>query len=416
MTEAARKLLSILARLPGGASQADLARLVPGEAEAAGRLTTLGLIHVDEFSRRSAHPFIREYVSTALPLQPEELSRVIAHYGGLAALFGPRVGGTKGAEALELLRVELENIEAMLLEGLQRAEVQVVIDQILDLNNFWRFSGYGSSHVVAKARTVAQKRGDRLREALCLQVEGQILLERSSHREAEALFRKALPVFKQADPELSEKRSTLGYARCIRGIGSIALDGQRLDEAESSFQQALHLFEKVGSPLSEGNCIHCLGKVGLERGLLQEARLKFVEAKHLFERLEDRLGRAYCLRNLGELDASPALLEEARTLFSEVGNLRGQAHSIRCLGNLALKRSALDDAQALYEQARPLLKRVGSLRGEANCLMGLGNVALQRSQPEIARVHFEEASQLFERVEDKRSLAQCERHLETLRS
>jgi tetratricopeptide (TPR) repeat protein len=412
LKEETRRLLSVLAYLPAGAARADLERLISGAGPTtAVELVETGLAYVDENARYHVLASIRDFVRASLPARPEELARAVAHYGGFASLLGPKVGGPEGAAAIERLRPEVENIEAMFLKGLSRPEARRVIDQVLDSNNFWRFSGHGSFHVVSRAREVARQLGDVLREALCLQVEGQLALDRSLHQKAELLFREALPLFERIDPEHTEKQSTLGYARCVRGVGAIALDGQRLDEAEDCFRRALQCFEKVGSPLSEANCVHSLGKVALDRGHLEQARTRFEEARRLFDRLGDRLGSAHCLRSLGDLDASPSLLDEARLLFSQVGNHRGQAHCLRGLGDLALKRGECDDAQALYLQARSLLKQVGSLRGEANCLLGLGRVALQRSEPAVARVHFEEAARLFERVSDARSLAQCQQYL-----
>ncbi|NRD53806.1 tetratricopeptide repeat protein [Corallococcus exiguus] len=415
LTMEALRCLALLARLPDGASREDHARLFPGgEGTVLTELTELGLVHVDASERRRVPQLFRAALGSNFPPEPTDLARALQHYSELAKEFGPRVGGAQGAHALERLVPEVENIEAMFLEGLQGHEGLQVIDALLKLSNFWRFSGYGSPRLLSQAREVAHKAGDFLREALCLQVEGQVAQERSRHQEAEHCFKRALPFFKRCDPDHTDRKALLGHARCIRGLGSLALDGGRLDEAEACFQQALEYFNRANSPVSEGNCIHGLGKVALDRGNIHEARLRFEEAQRVFGQSKDRLGRAHCLRSLGELDASAALLEEARMLFSEVGNLRGKAHCLRGLGDLSLQRKNLDDAQALYEQARPLLKQVGSLRGEANCLLGLGNLSAQRGWTEMARIHFEEAARLFVRVDDKRSLARCRVLLEEL--
>ncbi|MHA7629199.1 tetratricopeptide repeat protein [Corallococcus sp. M7] len=415
LTEAGFRLLSLLAHLPEGASREDLSLLFPVTEETAlAELTKLGFVHIDASDRRHVQPLIREALRGAVPPEPTDLERTLLHYSGLASHFGPQVGGSRGAIAIERLRPEVENIEAMFLEGLQGLEGHRFIDPLLALNNFWRFSGYGSPAILGQAREVARKQEDLLREALCFQVEAQVAQERSRHQDAEHLFKQALPLFERFDPEHTHLKATLGYARCIRGLGSLALDEGRLDEAESSFSSALQYFNMANSPLSAANCIHGLGKVALDRGQVSDARLRFEEAKSLFGHSGDRLGRAHCLRSLGELEASATLLEEARRLFSEVGNLRGKAHCLRSLGDLALQGANLDDAQALYEQARPLLKQVGSLRGEANCLMGLGRLSVQRARPEMARIHFEEAARLFERVQDKQSLQRCNTEIEGL--
>ncbi|RKI05256.1 tetratricopeptide repeat protein [Corallococcus sp. AB038B] len=415
LTVEAFRLLSLLAHLPEGASREDLSLLFPAMEEAAlSELTKLGFVHVDASGRRRVQALVREALRGAVPPEPTDLERTLLHYSGLASHFGPQVGGSLGALAIERLRPEVENIEAMFLEGIQGREGHRFIDPLLALNNFWRFSGYGSPAILGRAREVARKEGDLLREALCLQVEAQVAQERSRHQDAERLFTQALPLFERFDPEHMHLRATLGYARSIRGLGALALDGGRLDEAESCFSKALQYFNAANSPLSAANCIHGLGKVALDRGQVSEARLQFEEAQRLFGHSGNRLGKAHCLRSLGELESSAKLLEEARMLFSEVGNLRGKAHCLRSLGDLALKHANLNDAQALYEQARPLLKQVGSLRGEANCLLGLGRLSVQRALPEMARIHFEEAARLFERVQDKQSIQRCHTQLEGL--
>jgi tetratricopeptide (TPR) repeat protein len=399
----ASQLLSILSKLPAGVAAEDLEHLFPEDLKAPGVLAQAGLAFFENRRLRMLAP-LREYMQAAHPPTLEDWARATKHYSKLAWEQGPLVGTANGAKALARLAEEVPNMDVVILDGLESTVPQAAIATVLNLNNFMRFSGYGTAETVKKARERARHLGDLNTVAQCLYTEGQLRLRRSEHARARELSEQALPLFEQlVEPH--------GQARCLQTLGSIALDEQELEKAQTSFERAMPLRQQLGDYQGFGNCLHGLGKVALARKQLGEARGHFKEALRLFEELQNDLGRAHCLRSLGELDADVRQLEEAQGLFEKVGDLRGMGHCLRGRADSALRSGHVQDADALYRQALRLLQQVGSVRGVANCLLGVGYLERKRGNDAAARRAFEQALEKYRHVRDKAHEDECRQQL-----
>lgn len=403
MTTGARRLLSVHSRLPAGVALEDLEPLFPEDPEAPSVLQKTGLAFSENQRLRMLAP-IREYVRSEHPPAPEDWARVTRHYSALAREQGPRVGTRRGKAALERLAVEVPNLQVVLLAELQSAQPQAAIDSALALNNFMRFSGYGSLDVLKSALEQAVRLHDTARVAQCTYTQGQLLQRRSQHEQARELFQKALPLFEQLeDPH--------GMARCLQSLGNLALDDRELDKAQECFERALPLRQQLKDSQGIGNCLHGLGKAALSRNRQEEARGYFNQALHLFEEIDNTQGRAHCLRSLGELDADVHRLDEARGLFEKVGDVRGVGHCLRGMADIARRNNQLQRADELYGQALRHLRQVGSVRGVANCLLGIGYRAHESGHPQAARQSFEQALENYRHVGDKAHEQECLRQL-----
>lgn len=403
MTATARRLLSVLSKLPVGVATEDLASLFPEDLDARTVLEKAGLVFLENNRLRMLAP-LREYMQREHPPTPDDWLKATAHYTKLARKLGPQVGTANGAMALARLADEVPNLDVVLLDGLGSTAPQAAIDTVLKLNNFMRFSGYGTADTVTNARERARQLGDLNTEAQCLYTEGQLRLRRSEHERARELSQQALPLFEQlADPH--------GQARCLQTLGSIALDAQELENAQTRFEQAMPLRQRIGDQQGFGNCLHGLGKVALARKQLGEARGHFNEALRLFEQIDNDLGRAHCLRSLGELDGDVRQLEKAQGLFEKVGDLRGMGHCLRGRADSAFQKGHEQEADALYQQALRLLQQVGSVRGVANCLLGIGYLERKRGNEAAAQRAFEQALEKYQHVQDKAHEDECRRQL-----
>jgi len=396
LSSEARRLVSVLAMLPGGIAAIDLPQVFDDPDEAAHELRGRALVFEEAKRLRMLAP-LREYVFAEHAPDDEDLRRVAAHYLGLAASEGRKVGAEGGLGAVSRLAPEVGNVEAMFLSG-ERAGYRSIGRAVYGWAEFMRFTGMGSTSVLETIARKTMESGDPKDAARCIESLGDIALTRSDHEGARTRYEEALPLYRKVG-------DVLGEANCIRGLGNIALRRSDHEGARARYEEALPLYRSVGDVLGEANCIRSLGDIALMRSDHEGARARYEEALPLFRTAGDVLGEANCIRGLGDIalrrsdhEGARARYEEALPLYRTAGDVLGEANCILSLGEIALERSDHEGARARYEEALPLYRKVGDVLGEANYILRLGDIALERSDHEGARVRYEEALPLYRKV------------------
>jgi tetratricopeptide (TPR) repeat protein len=254
MTEEARRLLSLLAKLPGGVAQEDLDQLLSGVGHGAAQvLAKVGLAFFEQGRLRMLAP-IREHVRRSRPPSAEDRERMSTYYLSLPRKHGGRLGRKGGAEASTLLINEFANIEGFVEEEVEGERASAAMDSAIALSEFMRFSGHGTPRVLQHARDAARSRGDAAREAKCVESLGDIALGRSQHEEARRRYEEALPLYEQVG-------AVLGRANCIRSLGDIALARSQHEEARQLFEQSLALYMRIPDPSSIGQTHRRLARI-----------------------------------------------------------------------------------------------------------------------------------------------------------
>ena len=411
MTTEGRRLVALLALLPGGLAEDDLDAVLPGAGDlAALSVTRLRLASRREGRLRMLAP-LRETAAKEMAPEQADLDRLIdlvdrivcdAERGLREAK--PELRAAAGREA--------ENLDTVLLRAVEgRPPSMKLMNFARALGLFHSFTGLGSTGAIKRLADRAHGSSDASQIASCAQLLGYIALGRSDHDGARARFEEALPLYRKVG-------SVLGEANCIQSLGDIALERSDHESARARFEEALPLYRKVGDVLGEANCIKSLGNIALERSDHDGARARFEEALALYRQVGDVLGEANCIKSLGNIaferydhGGARARFEEALPLYRKVGAVLGEANCIRSLGDIALGRSDHDGARARFEEALPLYRKVGAVLGEANCIKSLGDIARERGDPDGAAKLWSQALELYGRIPEPYSMGHAHRRL-----
>jgi tetratricopeptide (TPR) repeat protein/transcriptional regulator with XRE-family HTH domain len=451
MTGPARRMLSLLGRLPDGIAHSDLDVLVPDEGLRSASVLRRRALAFDEVDRLRTHPPLRHHVETAYPPDPADWMRAVAHYCGRADRMGWRVGAAGGVRASRRLSAETANLTVTILAGLEEPDASPALHALVGAARFVYFTGVDlrtlfqasldatramppgrdvagvlkglgdvalaqSDHTEARARygeglSLFRAAGDVSGVANCVQALGDIALRRSDHEAARACYEEALPLYRGVG-------DVLGEANCVQRLGDIAVERSEHDPASARYEEALPLYRRVGDVLGEANCIHSLGDVALRRSHLESAQAGFEEALPLYRQIGDVLGEANCIQSLGDVamrrsdhETAKSRYDEALLLYRQVGDVLGEANCIQGLGDVALERSDHEWAATCHERALALYRRTGSVLAEANCLQGLGDIALERSDAERAMRRYGEALDRYRQVGDAAGEASCSQAL-----
>jgi tetratricopeptide (TPR) repeat protein len=421
MTGAGKRLYTTLGRLPAGAAQRDLDKLITGGGQAAGRvLCQLGLAFDDGDRLRMLAP-IREHA--ALRRMPDDKAKaLVGHYLGLGRSEGEKVGHSGGAEAAARLSPEIANLEAAVDLAIKKGLLPKALAAFDGLAALMRFTGLGSPRPLERLVDAERQPRDQAGHARRQFRLGEIMLYRSQHDAARQRFEAALGHFRKGGDEQ-------GGAYCIHSLGKIALRRSQHDAAREQFKAALGLFRKGGDIQGEANCIFSLSKIALARSQHGAALEQFKAALALYCETCDAVGEANCIFRLGEIalrrsqhDAARERFESALGLFRKVGEAHGEALSIWGLGEIDRELGQHAAAEGRLTTALAIFRQIDGRLGEAMCLLGMGQdaaaLASADAQPLLRRALslFEEVEQLEGRGKALLELAEIETSVEAKRA
>ncbi|HYV06427.1 MAG TPA: CHAT domain-containing protein [Blastocatellia bacterium] len=254
--------------------------------------------------------------------------------------------------------------------------------------------------------------GDRQREAITLNVMGEIYLRLGENPKAldyhsqavsltravgdrrgegESLFnigkdywqlgdsQKALNHYNQALPLLRAAGDRKTEARILGAIGAAYETQGKLHEAIDHHNQALMLHRAVGNQLGEALALNNLGVPYFRLGEWQKALDYHNQALSLIRKLGDRTYEAQFLTNIGflywQLGENQKALEyhnQALQLRRVTGDRNGEAYTLQSIGFVYQSLGDVQQALEYYNQGLSLSRTLGERRGEANALMGIG--------------------------------------------
>ena len=425
-TDASRRMLGVLSRLPVGMLRSDLRSVFSAfGTEGLNVLHKIGLAQDENERWRLLNP-VREYVREhhAALLSFEDQRKLVGFYQNLAAQEGQRIFGTFGAQAKNRLTEEFPNIVQSIWEfALQKPAASVALwsgDPRLVFQTFQRLNAFLYStelevdSLIGSLLQDARTRNLKGNAAECAFLLGRRLYLRGEQNTAEVMLVEAYELFVQSNQLLSQ-------AHCLHALAQLALARGDQEKAKRGFTDTRERYMKLGNSLGQASCILGLAELAQGCGEMEQAEVGFKKARVLFGKLDDLQGQAVCIRCLaelaqvrGEMEQAQAGFEDAYGRYGKLGNPLGQAHCIVALNKLAAVRGEMKKAQAGFKEAHELYGRLGNPRGQADCIQSLAELARMRGEMEQARAGFEEAYGHYGNTGNPHGQASCIQNLAKL--
>ncbi|KAG8927271.1 hypothetical protein FRC02_008335 [Tulasnella sp. 418] len=394
-------LLSVLARLPGGASLAQLPTICPsitGWKAALRVLRTAALVYdsPDKTAVRMLSP-IRSYVLLYHPIAYGPLQDLRNAYYKLAdkGLVSEEAPNLDDVQA-ELSKEEI-NLDTIILDALCSADskgeaIRATIGYSTYLNRTQpRVNVIEAAIQIARDTSSAQL-------ASCLECYGDILRFQSRFDAAYIALEEAVEMHIQTG-----RISSASY--CLWSIGDMLLDQNRFEEAWSKVEEARRRCMEIDSPRGAVACLFLLGNIYEAQGKFDIAISTLEETKSQCVRLGERLGQANCLRALGKVyfaqgqyEAALSVATEAKLAYAELRSPRGTAHTLLLLGGIHYNQGQYSEAYSAAEEARSVFSGLGTALHAADSLILMGNVLLKQGRYDEVYPRAKEAKDAYTRV------------------
>ncbi|KAG8913228.1 hypothetical protein FRC02_005582 [Tulasnella sp. 418] len=370
-------LLSILARLPGGASLSLLSTIcpsIPGWKTAMRVLRTAALVY-DSPDKTVVHMLspIRSYVLLHHPLLPAPLQHLRDAYFALADKGRAYFGEDNFHDAVLELSKEETNLDTIILDSLHDEESkQDAIAAAIQYSNYLTHT-QPRNNIATAAIQVARETGS-ANLATCLECYGDLLRFQSQVVAADLALKEARLLFIQQGDELRA-------AYCQWKIGDNLRLQNELEDAVSTLEEAKVNFTKLHHLVGVGDCLWVLGQIFGMQGELEKAQSTLEEAKSLFVELRGHMGIASCLRSLGRIhydlgqyEAAASATEEAKTTYIKLGSPFDIAECLRVLSDIYCEQGRYSEAHLVAEAARSEFARLGSKLGLGRTLQSTGYI------------------------------------------
>ena len=405
-TPLARRLIAVLAFLPGGLAEVDV-RTIMGERgaltkakanEAVACLHQLRLVERrPDLRLRMLNP-LRECVrSDVLPLEVDR-TRLVQHYLECAAR-ADTVGTRHWQEYREQTEREADNLDSVCELAVQTNITNRHLEGALrGLARFHIFSGKAAVGSLDRAAAKLQSKSASHLAGICAYYLGQIATSRFDHETAKMRAEEARVQFHQIG-------DTTGEANCIYELGRIANQFYQREAANLRFKEALRLYQRGGDTIGEANCAQGLAEIARGRSDHVTACALFEKALTLHRSYGGMLGEANCIFSLGQiaderldLKIAHAHTNEALTLYRRMGANWGEMNCLELFGDISRQGLDYDAALAYLNEGLILARRTGSAKNEASINKKFGIIANARGDYNRACARLEEALALNRRT------------------
>lgn len=290
-----------------------------------------------------------------------------------------------------------------------------------------------------EALPIEQHNGNKLGEAMVLNIEGRVYTDMGQQEKAIGLLDRALQIWRSAD-------ATRGVASTLNNLGRAYNELGRRDEALKALNDSLTLWQQLntnpeasssrlsgrlgqrlaerrgltGLPgmreavglVGEASTLDNLGKTYSDMGRDQEAIQYFERALPLWRQQGEQGGEALTLNNearafadLGKKQEALQAFGSALDLWRAVGNRQGEAVTLNNLGRLYRDLGQHQSALDYYNQALPLWRAVANRNGEGLALNDIGRAYADMGESRKALDYFNQAIPIWKETGNRRGAA-----------
>ncbi|KAG8918870.1 hypothetical protein FRC02_002065, partial [Tulasnella sp. 418] len=381
-------LLSVLARLPGGASLAQLPTICPSITgwKAALRILRTAALVYDSPDKTVVHILspIRSYVMLRHPLAGGPLQDLRIAYYKLAHKGHAYHGDPNFDDAVAELSKEEINLDTIILDALRSADGKYeAIAAAIGYSSYLNLT-QPRVNVIEEAIQVARDTGSS-QLASCLACYGDTLRFQSQHDAASIALEEAIERYIGLG-----NKSNVAY--CLWKMGDVLRMQNRLSEARSKLEEARLQYTELNSVSGAADCLWELGQIYETQGDFEMAVSTLELARSQYIEVGSGLGSANCLRSLGEIygaqgqyDAAFSAAMEAKSAHIKLGDPLGLAHSLMLLSSIHQYQGQYSEAYLAAEEARTTYVRRGDKSGAAGCLLDMADISFK--QGELKKAH-----------------------------
>ncbi len=325
-----------------------------------------------------------------------------SYYATLLAASATRLTTTEGEQAVQDLRLEVQNIEAAWMLMLKLGLWDLLDESLLCIHLFYEMQGR-----FAQARKLFTAAADRLERNL----EKQILHAKMVGRKG--YFSIRLGEYDVARPLIEQALAVAQQTNLVAEVGLlwasmalIARDQGRLGEAQRLYRDSYAAYRACGDRWQCAHVRNNLGIVAARGGDHEEAGKHYRESLEQFRKLGSRWGESLPLNNLAILAYQEENLEAAKSYFeanllnyASVGDRKGWALTLSNLGTIARDQEKFELALTYFARSDATCQEIGDRWLITNTLAGKGYVETALGYDARARHSFSTALELADALE-----------------
>ncbi|KAG8959057.1 hypothetical protein FRC03_008513 [Tulasnella sp. 419] len=394
-------LLSVLAKLPGGASLTLLPSIcpsIPGWKGALRVLRTAALVY-DSPDKTVVYMLspIRSYVSLYHPLADGPLQALRHAYYELADEAENNCRGSILVEALPELSREEINLESIIVDALQHADnKENAIAAASAYSYYLNFTQPRINVIEAAIQVARHSRSDLL--PFCLHNYADSLRYQSQYDAASFALDEAIDGYIKANNKINA-------AHCLWIMGDILRLQNKCDKACSKLEEGISYYRELGDVGGTADCLMILGQVHGAQGNFEVARSTLEEAKSMFLQVQSGIGIANCLQSLGKMyraqggyEVATSAAEEAKAMYIKLHSPLGIANSLKVLSDIHYDQGQYVEAYSAAEEARVQYIKWGEKLGTADSLLSMGHSLFRQGRYDEARRAAEEVENEYRRL------------------
>jgi predicted ATPase/DNA-binding SARP family transcriptional activator len=412
-------------------------------------LTNKSLLHRSAANRYSLHELLRQFAEEKLNADPEERDRTrdlyVTYYADFLRSREAGLKGERQIETLDDIEAEIDNIRAAWILAVWRRNGEAIRGLLVGLSLFslmrsrLRESGEMFGNTVHYLETLSLTSDEQILLAEIKVMEGMAFRELGKMAEAHDLYRDALPVLRSLEdpataffllmlgmlslwpafdneeaealarkalPMFEAEGDRWGVAHALHTLGEVVHHTIHYDQSKPLFLQSLDICRAIGDHWGESHSLDMLGQVAYTHGEYPEAEDLYRQALALHEAIGNPNQISWCLRTLADLLAIQGRYAEAReTAFQglKIARTTGDPHQVAytyaALAKIATGERRYAEAFEFSQHSLEAFKSTDSREGRAWVQIDLCPIALDLEDVDELERRARESLSVFENTQ-----------------